>query len=261
MPHQVRGNLCGPEWACPTPLTHGQALRRIARRAYPLRLAPSMVAGLYELWCVFRYHRVAAKRSLLPKGADADALARYCGATWEYGDLSVEEALNAQRLANTPDTMGSRLAILDSRRGIIYRDADRTRRRFLRSELFRTHVVAEPSFLERDDPRDSPRMTNAHVFGDAPLGNRPSSSYLDTDSHMSGSQQMGSLVRPWTREVPPPSGDAAPMEDVSSPSKKVQSDKASFLRGGARTRNRMEVDLNQEGSVFRNRCRLAPFLR
>ena len=76
-------------------------------------LTSSMAAELFELRGITRSRREAVKRSLLPKGGDANARAGFWRAAWDYGELSFEDALNLRRLANTPATLGARSRILD----------------------------------------------------------------------------------------------------------------------------------------------------
>ena len=55
------------------------------------------------------FNRKLVESRLVREDAGADAFASICRAAWGYGDLSLKEALNTRRLANTPAIRDSRL--------------------------------------------------------------------------------------------------------------------------------------------------------
>ena len=64
--------------------------------------------------------------------------------------MSFDEGLNLQKLTSNQGDAGGRVAILGGHWGVVYRSTDRARRRFLRSEAFRSHAAGGPRPFESD---------------------------------------------------------------------------------------------------------------
>ena len=100
------GAASDPEWAILLPATtvdraHGEALRRIALRIYPLHSAQTMSAEPFGLWRLC-FRLLLARRSLARKDVNGQALTGYCRAAWEFRIFPSGDAPQTQHSSDNP---------------------------------------------------------------------------------------------------------------------------------------------------------------
>ena len=144
---------------------------------------------------------------------------------------------------------------------------DRARRRFSRSECFRSHSLDEPCASERDVPLDG--RSNAEDPTSLPLGQRPSDTLLGDVPAPSESEDLrpempgvgGRATSNWTTAVSSPTDVPDPLEKGNSPPSRSDSSKRpgdSAMEDTPparreRTASQMEDDLAQDDAGYRDR--------
>ena len=102
--------------------------------ARPLCLGPSLLSEHYELRGIICSRRVGVQRLVVLPDTDVAALTGCSRAAWKSGERSFEDTINMQKLASPTDGAAARSDIPNEYWGVVYRNADRARRRFVRSE-------------------------------------------------------------------------------------------------------------------------------
>ena len=138
-----------------------------------------------------------------------------------------------------------------------------------------THAAVETCPFGREVPlakpsgdEDPPVLRADLKLSNAFLGDMPSFSVSDSDSHKMGPQRVGASAHQRRPVTPAPVEDSAPMGDESSPSTRSNSAKRSpdgLAEGApplrrARTDNQMEVDITYEDGASRGRFLLVPYV-